>query len=161
MTVVRDAPGAQAAPPAGRARRWEPLAALAACALASLFLNHRLLRPQFLSDDALVHLYWLDQVRHPGLFTDALTADLRTSGRYPDGYEARARRAARRVRRALRRGGGDRAASIAAAARGRAAAPATRVPAPTLRLVRRVPQRYRHSLPLQWRVRLARALARG
>ena len=59
-----------------------------ACALASLFLNHRLLRPQFLSDDALVHLYWLDQVRDPALFTDALTADLRTSGRYPDGYEA-------------------------------------------------------------------------
>ena len=88
MTAVREATGAQAAPPAGRAHRWEPLAALAACALASLFLSHRLLRPQFLSDDALVHLYWLDRVRDPGLFTDPLTADLRTSGRYPDGYEA-------------------------------------------------------------------------
>ena len=152
MTVVRDAPGAQAAPPAGRARRWEPLAALAACALASLFLNHRLLRPQFLSDDALVHLYWLDQVRHPGLFTDVLTADLRT--RRPD-----ARRAVDELRgasRALRRGGS------ASRRRSRAApaAPATACPRRP-RLVRRVPQRYRHSLPLQWRVRLARALARG
>ena len=88
MTAVREAPGAQAAPPAGRAGRWEPLAALMACALAALFLNHRILRPGFLSDDALVHLYWLDQVRDPALFTDPLTADLRTSGRYPDGYEA-------------------------------------------------------------------------
>ena len=51
--------------------------------------------------------------------------------------------------------------SIAAAGRGRAPAPATRVPAPTLRLVRRVPRRYRHSVPLEWRVRIARALARS
>ena len=41
--------------------------------------------------------------------------------------------------------------SIAAAGRGRAPAPAARVPAPTLRLVRRVPRRYRHSVPLEWR----------
>ena len=88
MTAVREAPGAPAAPPAGRALRSEPLLALAACGLAALFLNHRLLRPQFLSDDALVHLYWLAQVRDAALFTDPLTTDLRTSGRYPDGYEA-------------------------------------------------------------------------
>jgi hypothetical protein len=51
--------------------------------------------------------------------------------------------------------------SIAAAARARPAAPVTRLPAPALRIVRRVPTRYRHSVPLAWRVRVARALARG
>jgi hypothetical protein len=53
------------------------------------------------------------------------------------------------------------AQSSIAAAKGRPAATPTRLPAPALRIVRRVPQRYRHSLPLQWRVRIARALARG
>jgi hypothetical protein len=52
------------------------------------------------------------------------------------------------------------AQSSIAAARGRPA-PASRLPAPALRIVRRVPRRYRHSVPLQWRVRIARALARG
>ena len=46
--------------------------------------------------------------------------------------------------------------------RGRASgAPVPRLPAPALRVVRRVPRRYRHSVPLRWRVRVARALARG
>ena len=53
------------------------------------------------------------------------------------------------------------AQSSIAAARGRAVAPAARMPAPALRIVRRVPRRYRHSVPLHWRVRIARALARG
>jgi hypothetical protein len=51
--------------------------------------------------------------------------------------------------------------SIAAAAKSRAPAPATRMPAPALRIVRRVPSRYRHSVPLAWRIRVARALARA
>jgi hypothetical protein len=51
--------------------------------------------------------------------------------------------------------------SIAAAAKGRAPAPAARMPAPALRIVRRVPPRYRHSVPLAWRVRMARVLARA
>jgi hypothetical protein len=49
------------------------------------------------------------------------------------------------------------AQSSIAAARGR---PAAR-PAPALRIIRRVPRRYRHSVPLEWRVRIARVLARG
>jgi hypothetical protein len=53
------------------------------------------------------------------------------------------------------------AQSSIAAARARPPAPAARLPAPALRIVRRVPRRYRHSVPLQWRVRIARALARG
>jgi hypothetical protein len=53
------------------------------------------------------------------------------------------------------------AQSSIAAARGRPAGPATRVPAPALRIVRRLPRRYRHSVPLHWRVRIARALARS
>jgi hypothetical protein len=53
------------------------------------------------------------------------------------------------------------AQSSIAAARGRPAGPAARLPRPALRIVRRVPRRYRHSVPLEWRVRIARALARG
>jgi hypothetical protein len=50
--------------------------------------------------------------------------------------------------------------SIAAAGKARPAPAAARVPAPALRVVRRVPRRYRHSVPLAWRVRVARVLAR-
>jgi hypothetical protein len=53
------------------------------------------------------------------------------------------------------------AQSSIAAARARPPAPGGRLPAPARRIVSRVPRRYRHSLPLQWRVRIARALARG
>ena len=53
------------------------------------------------------------------------------------------------------------AQSSIAAARARSGAPVPRLPAPALRVVRRVPRRYRHSVPLRWRVRVARALARG
>jgi hypothetical protein len=52
------------------------------------------------------------------------------------------------------------AQSSIAAARVRSAAAVPRLPAPALRVVRRVPRRYRHSVPLRWRVRVARALAR-
>ena len=52
------------------------------------------------------------------------------------------------------------AQSSIAAAKGRPVA-TTRLPAPALRIARRVPARYRHSVPRQWRVRIARALARG
>jgi Predicted membrane protein (DUF2079) len=68
--------------------RVESLAALAACAVASVAISWRLLRPDVLSADALVHQYWMWQFRDPQLFTDGLTADLRESSRYPDGYEA-------------------------------------------------------------------------
>jgi hypothetical protein len=50
--------------------------------------------------------------------------------------------------------------SIAAAAKPCPAAPVAKVPTPALRVVRRVPERYRHTLPLAWRVRVARVLAR-
>jgi hypothetical protein len=53
------------------------------------------------------------------------------------------------------------AQSSIAAARGRTAAPAAQLPASALRIVRRVPRRYRHSVPLGLRVRIARVLARG
>jgi hypothetical protein len=70
------------------APRRESLAALGACALAALLANWRLLRPEFLSADALVHQYWMRQWRDPALFNDPLTAELRHSSRYPEGYEA-------------------------------------------------------------------------
>ena len=57
------------------------------CALVSLLANWRLLRPEFLSADALVHQYWMRQWRDPALFNDPLTAELRNSARYPPGYE--------------------------------------------------------------------------
>ena len=47
-----------------------------------------MLRPDVLSADALVHLYWMWHFRDPQLFNDGLTAELRESARYPDGYEA-------------------------------------------------------------------------
>jgi hypothetical protein len=53
------------------------------------------------------------------------------------------------------------AQSSIAAARARPPAPASGLPAPALQMIRRVPRRYRHSLPLHWRTRIARALARG
>jgi hypothetical protein len=39
------------------------------------------------SDDALVHQYWLYHFQDAQLFNDPLTAELRGSQRYPDGYE--------------------------------------------------------------------------
>jgi hypothetical protein len=70
-----------------RARGIESVAALVACAIASVLVSRRLLRPDMVSDDALVHQYWLYHFQDPQLFTDPLTAELRGSQRYPDGYE--------------------------------------------------------------------------
>jgi hypothetical protein len=70
------------------ASRRESLAALAACTLVAVLANWRLLKPEFVSADALVHQYWMWQFRDPGLFNDPLTAELRRSARYPEGYEA-------------------------------------------------------------------------
>ena len=68
-------------------RRLESVAALLASTAFSLLAAWRLLRPNVLSDDALVHQYWLWRYRDPLLFTDPLTEQLRESARYPDGYE--------------------------------------------------------------------------
>ena len=70
-----------------RTRGFESIAALAACTLVSVLISRRLLRPEIVSDDALVHQYWMWSWRDPQLFTDPLTAELRNSQRYPDGYE--------------------------------------------------------------------------
>lgn len=69
-----------------RVRGLESLAAFAACLVASVVIAGRLLRPDVVSDDALVHQYWMWQFRDPQLFTDPLTAELRDSARYPPGY---------------------------------------------------------------------------
>jgi hypothetical protein len=66
----------------------ESVAALGVCTLAALIINWRLLRADVLSADALVHQYWMWHWRDPQLFNDALTAQLRESARYPDGYVA-------------------------------------------------------------------------
>jgi hypothetical protein len=52
------------------------------------------------------------------------------------------------------------AQSSIAAAKGKQPTQPPRLPAPALRIARRVPVRYRHSVPRQWRVRIARVLAR-
>jgi len=64
------------------------VAALGACTLVAVLANWRLLRPNFVSADALVHQYWMWHFRDPLLFNDALTSELRASARYPEGYEA-------------------------------------------------------------------------
>jgi hypothetical protein len=73
---------------AARAFDLEGAGALAACVAAAVAVNWRLLRPDVLSADALVHQYWMARFRDPALFTDPLTAGLRESSRYPDGWEA-------------------------------------------------------------------------
>ena len=89
MEVATRAPAPRRPPPApSPPQHVEHLVAAAACLLAALLANLRLLRPDVLSADALVHLYWAWSFRDPQLFTDGLTAELRRSARYPDGYEA-------------------------------------------------------------------------
>ncbi|HEX5619134.1 MAG TPA: hypothetical protein VFX51_11975 [Solirubrobacteraceae bacterium] len=66
----------------------ESLAALGACMLVAGLANVRLLQPRFMSADALVHQYWMVHWQDPALFNDPLTAELRHSARYPDGYQA-------------------------------------------------------------------------
>ena len=87
MTLLEPRPvpslGRRTAPP------WaEPALAFAACTLVALLAMRRLLEPDVYSDDALVHQYWMWHWRDAALFTDPLTAQLRESARYPDGYQA-------------------------------------------------------------------------
>ncbi len=72
----------------------ERLAALAACLAAALLALAGVLRREVVEGDALVHQYWMARFADPALFTDPLTAALRESERYPDGYEALFRLAA-------------------------------------------------------------------
>jgi hypothetical protein len=67
--------------------RLESLAAFAACFAASWLIARDLLRPDTFSADAFVHQVWMWHWRDPQLFTDSLTADLRESARYPEGYQ--------------------------------------------------------------------------
>ncbi|HEY8582725.1 MAG TPA: hypothetical protein VIL49_07250, partial [Capillimicrobium sp.] len=71
-----------------RARMLEPAAALAACMAAAVLASLRLLQGGVFSADAFVHQYWMRRWGDPALFGDPLTAELRESSRYPDGYEA-------------------------------------------------------------------------
>jgi hypothetical protein len=68
--------------------RLESLAAFAACFAAAWLISRNLLKPNVYSADAFVHQFWMWHWRDPQLFTDALTAELRESARYPEGYEA-------------------------------------------------------------------------
>jgi len=68
--------------------RLESVAAGAACFAASWLIAGNLLRANVYSADAFVHQFWMWHWRDPQLFTDGLTAELRGSARYPDGYEA-------------------------------------------------------------------------
>jgi hypothetical protein len=69
-------------------RPREGAAAFAACLAASVIANAPLLRSDVVSDDALVHQFWMRHWQDPGLFNDPLTTQLRESVRYPDGYQA-------------------------------------------------------------------------
>lgn len=64
----------------------EDLAALGACAIVAVLASRSLLDPGVFEGDAFVHQYWMAQFRDAQLFTDPLTADLRASARYPEGY---------------------------------------------------------------------------
>jgi hypothetical protein len=66
------------------------VAALGAAVLATA----NLLRGDVFEGDAFVHQYWMRSYTDDALFTDPLTADLRESERYPDGYELLFRAAA-------------------------------------------------------------------
>jgi uncharacterized membrane protein YidH (DUF202 family) len=68
--------------------RVESLAAFAACFGASVLIAVNLLKATVFSADAFVHQFWMWSWRDGQLFTDSLTAQLRGSARYPDGYEA-------------------------------------------------------------------------
>jgi hypothetical protein len=74
--------------PSRSSSRLEGAAAFAACLAASVVANARLLRPDVVSDDSLVHHFWMRHWQDPGLFNDPLTTQLRESVRYPDGYQA-------------------------------------------------------------------------
>jgi hypothetical protein len=81
-------PARQRAFQRGSTGRREGAAAFAACLAASVIANARLLRSDVVSDDALVHQFWMRHWQDPGLFNDRLSTQLRESVRYPDGYQA-------------------------------------------------------------------------
>ena len=69
-------------------RSRESVAAFVGCLAVAVLVSRRLLQPDVVSDDALVHQYWMWHFRDAQLFNDPLTAELRGSERYPDGYLA-------------------------------------------------------------------------
>ncbi len=77
-----------AAPAWLSARRLESAAALVAAFAVALVSSAHLLPRDVVEGDALVHQFWMRRWVDPALFTDALTARLRGSERYPDGYQA-------------------------------------------------------------------------
>ena len=88
MQATVSVPARQRAVRLDAAGRLEGAAAFAACLAASVVANARLLRPDVVSDDALVHQFWMRHWQDPALFNDPLTTQLRESVRYPDGYQA-------------------------------------------------------------------------
>ena len=85
---VLTADRARSLPAALSLRRLESAAVAVAALAFSVVANANLLRPGVVEGDALVHQYWMRRWIDPALFTDALTARLRGSERYPDGYQA-------------------------------------------------------------------------
>ena len=88
MQAAVSVPARQRAVRLDAAGRLEGAAAFAACLAVSVVANARLLRPDVVSDDALVHQFWMRHWQDPALFNDPLTTQLRESVRYPDGYQA-------------------------------------------------------------------------
>jgi hypothetical protein len=75
-------------PTAPTGRRLESATAFAASLAVAVIAGAHLLQRDVVEGDALVHQYWMRRWVDPELFTDALTARLRGSERYPDGYQA-------------------------------------------------------------------------
>ncbi len=65
----------------------ESVAAFVAAVVASVVASAKVLRPDDVQDDVLVHQYWMRSFQDPELFNDSLTRTLRGSERYPDAYE--------------------------------------------------------------------------
>ena len=87
MSVGLIAARRRALPVALSSRQLEGAAALALTTAIAVLANAHLLRRDVVEGDALVHQYWMRAFTDPALFTDALTARLRGSERYPDGYQ--------------------------------------------------------------------------
>jgi hypothetical protein len=68
-------------------RRLEGVGAFAVTTAMAILASAHLLRRDVVEGDALVHQYWMRSFADPALFTDALTARLRGSERYPDAYQ--------------------------------------------------------------------------
>ena len=74
-------------PVALTSRRLEGAAAVALTSAIAVVSSLHLLRRDVVEGDALVHQYWMRSFTDPALFSDSLTASLRGSERYPDGYQ--------------------------------------------------------------------------